>query len=182
MARTLPSDGLAPIDAYTEVDTTNRGNAWFERYHNVAGGSYANNVCIRQNADTTVTYPTNLYVRSAIGASASIGSMYGIWINTTTPDAAATVGNLYDVSITHSGSAVPSYEALFRLYNSATSAAVAIDSVFHLANSGGTPFTNLFDFEAVVVPVSAGSDSTNCTNKVACLVGSDTRYIHLFSD
>ena len=182
MARTFPSAGLAPCDFYMSGETSNRGTAYFERLHDQTGGSYANNVTMRVEVDTTVTYPTNLYIRQQADDGAVIGSMYGIWINTASVDASATIGNLYDVSITHTASAVPSYEALFRLYNGATSATPAIDSVFHLANSGGTPFTNLFDFEAVVVPVSAGTDSTNCTNKVACLVGADTRYIHLFSD
>jgi len=181
MARTFNTAGVAPIDAYIAGDNTNRGTAWFERYHDLTGGSYANNVTIRQQINTTVTYPTNVYIRTQHDSSASTGSTYGIWLNTTTPDSSATIGNLYDVSITHSGSAVPSYESLFRLYNSSTSAATAIDSVFHLANSGGSPFTNLFDFEAAVIPVMAYTSGTTVGYRVACLVGATTYYIHLFT-
>jgi len=180
MARTLPTY-VAPCDFYMAGDTTNRGTAWFERFHDTTGGSYANNVCIRQQVDTTVTYPTNLYIRNQIDDEASIGSIYGIWINSTTPNASATVGNYYDISITHSGSAVPSYEALFRLYNSSTSAATALDSVFHLANNGGSPFNVLFDFESAVLPVSAYSSGTTVGYRVACAVGATTYYLHLYT-
>jgi len=181
MSRTLPSDGLAPIDVYMEGETSNRGCMYIDRYHTVSGGSYANTARISTTVDTTVTYPTTLYVRMAIEDGASIGSMYGIWINSGTPNASATVGNYYDISITHSGSTVPSYEALFRLYNSSTSAALALDSVFHLANNGGSPFTNLFDFEAAVIPVMAYSTGTTVGYRIACLVGATTYYLHLFT-
>jgi len=170
-----------PIDSY--VRGGGAGSAGkFERYHDATGGSYENTLEARTRVNTTVTYPTSLYVRQQADAGAVISSQYGIWINSGAPNASATIGNQYAVNITVEGDAVPTYQGLFRLYNSDSAAAIAIDSVFNLANSGGTPFTNLFDFSGQVAPVSAGSDSTNVTEKVACLVGASTRYIHLFSD
>jgi len=172
---------VCPCDFYVRGGGTGSAGI-FERYHDATGGTYENTVQVRTRVNSTVSYPTGLYIRQQADAGAVIESMYGIWINAAAPNASATIGNQYAVSITVEGDAVPSYQGLFRLYNSDAAAAIAIDSVFNLANSGGTPFTNLFDFSGQVAPVSGGSDSTNCTQKIACKVGAATMYLHLFTD
>jgi len=58
----------------------------------------------------------------------------------------------------------------------------AVGSVIWLANSAGTPITNLLDFEGLASPISAGTDSVNVTHKIAMLLGATTKYLHVFSD
>lgn len=58
----------------------------------------------------------------------------------------------------------------------------AVTSVIWLANTSGSFITNLLKFEGVAAPLSPGSDTTDCTYRIACEVGPGPaiKYLHLF--
>ena len=56
-------------------------------------------------------------------------------------------------------------------------------SIFRLADATG--MDNLIWFQQSQLPLSAGTDSTNCTHKIALIIGggaATTHYLHVFSD
>ncbi|GAG94134.1 unnamed protein product, partial [marine sediment metagenome] len=72
--------------------------------------------------------------------------------------------------------------AFIRVYSHGTE---AVGSVLFMANSGGTPITNLLDFEGGVSPVFVGDCTTTgsvaSAFKIKCQVVDTTYYIPLYS-
>jgi len=182
MARTTPTIAtlMSPIDGYL-VDGGSRAVGYFEHMieTNQTAGTYTKGIQVKVTLSANTTYAIPVNIGWSCSGTPTIEAVYGIFEYMGAIPAGVTVNNFYAQSIVLDNTVTAGYMGFWRIYTAGTG---TVDSVFHLANSGGTPITNLIDFEGQVAPVSAGSDSTSCDLKVACLVGASTRYIHLFSD
>ncbi len=98
----------------------------------------------------------------------------------------ATAGNVseyqcLDLNIDSTNEATGSTNgnAFFRLY----AHGARPTSIFRLADATG--MDNLFWFQQSALPLSSGSDSTNCSHKIALIIGggnTTTHYLHVFTD
>ena len=118
---------------------------------------------------------------------------YKLYCNTITAKAITQIAGYY-VYMEDVGNAVQHASAI-SLNRNISNVGISSDCFLEMRNHGSTAATgfikvtgsatHLFDFGFgdQVVPVSAGTDSTNCTHKVSVrMADSATRYIHLFTD
>ena len=157
MARTFPSVGVSPIDAYME----NQDRPLF------FGGMVAS-----ANTDSM----NGIWLESSVGA-VTVSSLRGIFMYlgtcTTAPDI------VYGMDIGIVGTGLGAVAHFIRMYNHGTD---AILSVFTLDNAAQDIATNLFVFGAAdQLPLSASTTGEAVTQKCACLIGGATRYLHFHS-
>lgn len=158
MARTFPSVGVSPVDVYM----SNPDRPLF------FGG---------MTATANTSSMNGIWLESSVG-EVTVDSLRGIFIYLGTCTTAPSIVYGIDIGIVGTGLSTNSH--FIRMYNHGTD---ALTSVFCLDNAAQDIATYLFKFGASeLAPCSAGSDSTNCTNKIAIDLGGATRYLHVFSD
>lgn len=192
------SPGGMYLNIVTAVGTTNQsyiGGVWYteDASTKAAGTSYG--IRFRHTVSGTQTGGTNnaVGVRLAIsGASTtnnalsiytSLGevvtdSLRGIYMYM---DTCTTVPSslFYGLDMGVVGTGLSSVGSFIRMYNHGTDAML---SVFTLDNAAQDIATNLFIFGAAdQLPLSASSSGEAVVQKIACLVGGATRYMHLHS-
>ncbi len=157
MARTFPSVGVSPIDAY--ADNPDRPM-----------------VFIGMTASAATDGMNGIWIETSVGA-VTVGALRGIFMYIGTCTTAPGIVYGMDIGIVGTGLGTNAY--FIRMYNHGTD---AITSVFCLDNAAQDIATNLFVFGAAnQLPLSDSTTGEAVTQKVACLVGGATRYLHLHS-
>jgi len=211
MARTFPTDGVSPCDFYghgqptralghfqwdltggtipaadamvlfdiNDATTISTGTIYGFKVDDTVSGTKTGGKDIAMGIRLTIsgasTRNTALEIYTVVGEYVT-NSLRGIrlYMDTCTTSPATVYG--IDVNIV--GTSLTACHA-FQVYNHGTS---AFTSVFNLPNAAQDIATNLFIFGAAnQLPLSASTTGEAVTQKVACLVGGATRYLHLHS-
>lgn len=176
MARTLPSEGLAPIDSY--VCEKNRTAGYFEYAPSSADAAYGYSQAIK--VVTTLAYQSGytsgIMVTDAITAGTTIEALYGIWVYMTDIGSGSTVEErcglhlgMYNTNAATAGSFIKFY----------THGATAMPSMLWVG--GGAGATHFCHFGSVLAPVADNGNGTtvltgNCY-KISMNIAGDTVYL-----
>ncbi len=178
LTSTITSAGIVAHIAATSTATSGQSNAFVATMTSTGDGKASTvgvNVYVVEQGNTNYVYP--IYVGTAAIANKTIIQATGIFMY---------LGDM--------GNAVQ-HQAALSINRDITNVGTLSDCFLEMRNHGSTAATAfiklvggatyLWDASQgdQVVPISDGSDSTNCSHKVAVkMADNTTRYLHLFSD
>ena len=175
---TITSADIVSLISATSTATSGQSNAFVATMTTTGdgkSGSVCGNFYMVEGGNTDYVYP--IYIGSAAISNKTIVQMAGIFMYLDDMGNAVEhqVGVSINRNITNVGTASDCF--LEMRNHGATSATAFIKLV------GGATYLWDVSFGDQVVPISDGSDSTNCSHKVAVrMADSTTRYLHLFTD
>lgn len=127
--------------------------------------------------DATYAYGLQVYPEIKAGASPTLGYFTGQFIYMQ-DKGSATITNWMGLMLGLKINTTPSGDSAFiRVYSHGTK---AVGSVLFMANSSGTPITNLLDFEGKATPVEANEEAGNKKYRVKCKMHDTTCYLALY--